>query len=145
MDTIENIHFNEENDALEIFLMTSINVNINNAKSISLLLDNDQFGAVIMVCRNIIESFFNIHWAYEPLEKEAVKNRVFELEGDTLFHLEKEMELIDKNKLSSEITWGNQKVEEFKEMIENEKKKFPQLLTKNKDGKIVFQESATFC
>ena len=144
MNTIKSIRFNEEDDALELYLMTSINVNINNAKSISLLLDNDQFGAVIMICRNIIESFYNIHWAYEPLEKQAVKKRVFELEGDTLYHLEKEIELIDKNKLSNEVTWGNQKVEDFKKMIENEKKKFPQLLTINNKGKTVFRHPPPF-
>lgn len=144
MDTIEHIRFNEEDDALELFLMTTINVNINNAKSISLLLDNDQFGSVIMVCRNIIESYFNIHWAYEPLEKEAVKNRVFELEGDTLFHLEKEINLSDEKQLLGEITWGNQKVQEFKKLIETEKTNFPQLLTKNKDGKIIFKHPPPF-
>ena len=144
MDTMKDIRFNEEDEPAEIFLMTSINLNVNNAKSVSLLLDNNQFGPVIMICRNIIESFFNIHWGFEPMEKEAVKERIFELEGGSLYHLEKEINLIDKDQLSTEPSWSKQKVEEFKKMIENERINFPHLLTTNKDGKTVFKHPPSF-
>lgn len=144
MSTMQSIRFNEEDESPEVFLMTSMNLNINNSKSISLLLDNDQYGAVIMICRNIMESFFNIHWAFEPSEKEAVKERVFQLEGDTYYHMDKEIKLYELDQKSSEPMWSKQNYETLKKMIENEKNNFPQLLTKDKKGNDVFKHPPRF-
>lgn len=144
MDTMQHIRLNEEENAPEVFLMTSMNLSVNNSRSISLLLENDQFGSAIMVCRNIIESFFNIHWAFEPMEKEAVKERVFRLEGDSYYHMDKEIKLYEKDQLSLEPAWSKQKFEQIKKMIELEKNNFPQLLTKDKKGNIVFKHPPNF-
>jgi len=144
MATMQNIRFNEEEEAPEVFLMTSMKLSINNSKSISLLLDNDQFGSVIMICRNIMQSFFNIHWAFEPSEKEAVKERIFELEGDAYYHLDKEIKLYERDQKFPEPTLSQQNFERIKSMIENEKNNFPQLLIKDKNGNATFKHPPTF-
>ena len=125
MATMKDIRFNEEEESPEVFLMTSMNLSINNSKSISLLLENDQFGSVIMICRNIMESFFNIHWAFEPSEKEAVKERVFQLEGDTYYHMDKEIKLYELDQETTDPAWSQRDFEKIKSMIESEKNNFP--------------------
>ncbi|HMN18186.1 MAG: DUF5677 domain-containing protein [Ignavibacteriaceae bacterium] len=144
LETIDNIQFNKKEESYKIFLLTIIKVNIKNAESITLLLNNNQISSSLMICRNIIESFFNIDWGFEPEDDDKVKERFYKLEADYLYHIEKQIELIIKDQSTPKPKWDKKIVEELKNMLDMYRKNYPYLLTTNKKGKTVFKRLPTF-
>lgn len=144
LETISDIQFNEKEESYKIFLITIIKLNIKNAVSITLLLDNDQISSSLMICRNIIESYFNIDWGFEPENDDKVKERFYKLEADYLYHIDKQIELIIKDQSTLKPKWDEKTVKELKNMLDMYRKNYPYLITINKKGKTVFKHLPSF-
>lgn len=144
VETINDIQFSEDQESYRIFLLTMIKLNINNAESIGLLLNNDQISSTLMICRNIIESFFNIDWAFEQDDDEEIKERFYKWEGDYLYYIDKQVNLIINDQLSPESGWDKRTVELLKNSIDMEKTNNPHLLTTTNKGKTIFKHLPSF-
>lgn len=138
LSTFEGIQFDVDENPAELFLITSMHIIASNTKTISWLLSNNQFGPIMVISRVLMELFFNIHWIFEPIERDAVHERIFQLEGDYLYHIEKEISLMERDQFSENPSWSEQQILDFKNFIKFEGKYSPNLLT-SKDGKPVFK------
>ena len=144
LETITDIQFNEKEESYKIFLITIIKLNIKNAESITLLLKNNQISSSLMICRNIIESFFNIDWLFEQKDDDKVNEKYYKLEGDYLYHIEKQIESIIKDQSTTEPRWDKKTAEELKNVLEVYRTNYRHLLTKNSKGKIIFKHLPSF-
>ncbi|GAB6283684.1 MAG: hypothetical protein STSR0008_24730 [Ignavibacterium sp.] len=139
-DTLANKIFDEEKDAEEVFNLTTIKLLSQNASSLSILIDNKYYASVPSLLRIIIESFFSINWVIETKDVKEKNNRIYRLEGNTSFHYEKEVKLMEENLKSNKPLWKPEAVKIIRDAVEYEKKLFPYLL-EVKNGKTVFKSA----
>jgi len=108
IETLADTQLDEENNSPEIYTLTSINLTKHNCNSITVLLKEDEFGSAIMICRNLIEMYFNFDWAIEPINqgldkdrlKEAIKDRFFKLQGTPYYNFEKNLNEMESDQIT---------------------------------------------
>jgi len=148
---MSKITLDSEQNFPEIYVLSSINLVGHNCNSITVLLRENEYGSVIMICRNLMEMFFNLHWAIEPIDTisdktilvEAIKDRFFRLQGTPFYLFEKALDSMERKRYALS-SWNFNDIMKTRELIENEKKKYPFLLTKDEEGKLIFKKAPPF-
>ncbi len=143
-DTYNDLSFDKDIDATEVMTLTYLKLVNINTKSIAILLENDLYIPTILICRNIIEAFFNLNWVFEVESQDERRERVYRLEGEPYFNFEKELKLMEEEQKKDKTTWRKEVVEELRNMTTQEMKEFPHLVTKDKNGNLVFKTPPNF-
>jgi hypothetical protein len=142
--TTESISFNTINEAVEIYYLMSIKVAQNNSKAISVLLNNHLPLETNHIIRNIMETFFKLNWVVKDNNREAMLDRVNQLEANPFSKYEKEMNYVGKHLKEVYAPFDEDDWKSRMKLLEDEKEKQPQLLKDIKDGKKCYKSSPTF-
>ena len=150
-ETLSKINLDSEHNFPEIYIRSSINLVENQCNSITALLKENEFGSVIMICRNLMEMFFNLHWAIEPIDtisnktklEKAIKDRFYKLQGTPFNSFEKVLVSMEKHH-NKQSTLKPNTIKETRELIENVKQNYSFLLTKDEKGNPLFKKAPPF-
>ena len=143
-DTYNDLSFDKDIDATEVMTLTYLKLVNINTKSISLLLENDLYIPTILISRNIFEAFFNLNWVFEVESQDERREQVYRLEGEPYFNFEKELKLMEEEQKEEITTWKKEVVEDLRRITIQEMKDFPHLITKDKNGNLVFKTPPNF-
>ena len=127
-NTLLGIQFDEEKEAVEVFVLQSIAMCREHCRSITLLLDNNFFCEPIMVSRSIFEFLFNIHWIVGANDRQEQLRRVRQLEAEPYRHFDDEVKRIEKDAASSTPHWAVTSSSRMREAVNKVKKESPFLL-----------------
>lgn len=102
----------EKNDKVELYGLVSLNLCKQQTKSIYILLENRLYPIVLILIRNVFESFFNYQWILRGETKSEKIERVNQLEGKAFSDIEKELNVMKNNSSSSDPIWKPEMYEE---------------------------------
>jgi hypothetical protein len=125
--------FSEKNDKVELYGLVSLNLCKQQTKSIYILLENKLYPSVLILIRNIFETFFNFQWILRGETKSEKIERVNQLEGGAFSDIEKELNVMKENSISSDPIWKPEMYEEKEKFLECLKTYYPELTFKEKD------------
>ena len=144
IDTYNDLSFNKDIDVTEVMTLTYLKLVNINTNSIALLLEKDLYIPTILISRNIFETFFNLNWVFEVESQDERRERVYRLEGEPYFNFGKELKLMEEEQKEDKTTWEKEVVEELRRMNTQEMQEFPHLVTKDKNGNLVFKTPPNF-
>lgn len=136
---LSTLTFNERNDKVELYGLVALNLCKQQTKAIYLLLENNLYPSVLILIRNVFESFFNYQWILRAANKEEKVERVSQLEGKAFNDIEKELNVMKKDSKSANPIWTAEMYKEKEEFLEFLKSYYSEL-TFNDNGKIKFKE-----
>ncbi len=136
---VSKFSFSEKNDRPELYGLVSLNLCKQQTKAIYLLLENRLYPSVLIIIRNVFESFFNYQWILRAATQEEKVERVIQLEGKAFNDIEKELNVMKEDYKSSDPIWTPEMYKEKEEFLELLKKHYSEL-TYNDNGKIKFKE-----
>lgn len=130
--------FSEKEDKVELYGLVSINLCKQQTKSIFILLENKLYPSILMLIRNVFESFFNYQWILRGETKEEKIERVNQLEGKAFSDIEKELNVMKENASSSDPIWKPEMFKDKEQFLEFLKTYYPEL-TFEENNKIKFK------
>jgi hypothetical protein len=133
-DAIHGLQFQERDQAVEVFAVQGVSMAKSHCRAIGLLLEADFFSEAIAVCRTLFELSFDLVWvdaASNPTEK---LERVYRLEADPYFQMNKEVRLFEQDVKSQTPVTSPEMLKQFQEKLDSARKKYP-YLTKGHDFK----------
>ncbi len=128
-----------KNDKPELYGLLVLNLCTQQTKAIYLLLENKLYPSILILLRNIFESFFNYKWILRANTEEEKIERVIQLEGKAFSDIEKELNVMKENSKSSNPIWTPEMYKEKEQSLEL-LKTYYSYLTFNDNGKIRFKE-----
>jgi len=140
-DTLADCHFDEVNQAVEVFALQALAICRDNCRAISILLRQGLFAEPIIISRSLFELFFAIHWILEATTTEEKLERAYQLEATPYHEFAKEVRLIEENFRGPDPRWSAQKVKEFRAVIEKIKNDSPFLLHMSKRNQLEFKKA----
>jgi len=123
--------FSEKNDKVELYGLVSLNLCKQQTKSIYLLLEHKLYPSVLILIRNVFESFFNYQWILRGETKSEKIERVNQLEGKAFNDIEKELNVMKENSSSSNPIWKSEMYEDKEKFLEFLKTRYPELTYKD--------------
>lgn len=141
--TLFDLTLDEAVQAFELYCLLSLKICQKKSKTISLLLENQQFADTIILTRQIMELLFNIYWIKQASEDER-NERVYELEAEPYYNFSKEIRDMESNCESENPVWNKDAVAGFRKFIEIAKDTFPFLVKKSNDGGRIFKNPKPF-
>ena len=142
--TTEGINFNTINEAVEIYYLMSMKVSQNNSKAVSVLLNNNLPLDTNHIIRNIMETFFKLNWVVKDNNREAMLERVNQLEANPFAKYEKEMNYVGRHLKAVYAPFDADDWKRRMKILEDEKESQPQLLQKVKGGKKYYKTAPAF-
>lgn len=136
---ISEISFSEKNDKVELYGLVSLNLCKQQVEAIYTLLEKRLYPSVLMLVRNIFESFFNFQWILRGESKKEQVERANQLEGKAFNDIEKELNVMKEDSKSSDPIWEPEMYKEKEEFLENLKTYYSELVVEV-DGKKKFKE-----
>jgi len=131
--------FSEKNDKVELYGLVSLNLCKQQTKSIYILLEQKCYSSILILIRNVFESFFNYQWILRGETKEEKIERVNQLEGKAFSDIEKELNAMKENALASDPIWKPEMYEDKEKFLDFLKTYYPELTFEEKD-KIKFKK-----
>lgn len=142
--TTEGVNFNTIDEAVEIYYLMSMKVAQNNSKAVSVLLSNNLPLETNHIIRNIMETFFKLNWVVKDKNRQAMLERVYQLEANPFAKYEKEMNIVGKHLKEVYAPFDEDDWKRRIKSLEDEKESQPQLLQKNKGGKKCYKTAPAF-
>lgn len=136
---ISGISFSEKDDKVELYGLVSLNLCKQQTEAIYLLLEKKLYPSVLMLVRNIFESFFDFQWILRAETKEEKIERANQLEGKSFNDIEKELNVMKEDSQSSDPIWKSEMYQDKEEFLELLKTHYPELVI-DIDGKKKFKE-----
>ena len=136
--------FSEKEDAVELYVLTTLHLCKQHSETISQLLNNQLYIGAMIIARNIMELFFNLDWIKDSNDKNEQLEKVYKLEGTALSSMEKEVKMMTDDATSAKMVWQENMFKENVEALEKVKQFYPHLLEKNKKGEMVFKQAPNF-
>lgn len=136
---LTSIGLSEKKERAQLYGVMSLNLSKQNTKAILVLLENGLYPSTLVILRNVFETFFNYQWVLRAGDLEKQDERAIKLEGKAFRDIEKELNAMKENSLSSNPIWTSQMYSEKEKYIEFIKNNYPEL-TKNNNGRISFCE-----
>ncbi|OGU71628.1 MAG: hypothetical protein A2V93_06385 [Ignavibacteria bacterium RBG_16_34_14] len=124
--------FSEKNDKVELYGLVSLNLCKQQTKSIYILLEHKLHPSVLILIRNVFETFFNYQWILRGETKSEKIERVNQLEGKAFNDIEKELNVMKENSSSSNPIWKPEMYEDKEKFLEFLKTHYPELTYKDK-------------
>lgn len=143
-ETFSKIQFNEENQAIELFALTSLRMSSQHFKSISILLKNGILSDCFIICRNIIELCFNLRWAEKGKTRNEVLDRTYQLEAKPLKDFDTEIKEMEKCIGKEMQRLSDDSIIAHINLINEIKGSLPYLLEKGDDSKLEFRTAPSF-
>ncbi len=143
-ETTKGLQFDEEAQAVELFALSSITMCAQHCMSISVLLQNNYTTDCFIIARNIIEIFFNLHWATKGDTRDEVIERVFKLEANPYLNFEKEISLMEIDIDSNKPNLSKSLIIKHRKAIDGEKRTFPYLLVDRNNINSEFKSAPPF-
>jgi len=131
--------FSEKNDKIELFGLVSLNLCKQQTKSIYILLENKLYPSILILIRNVFESFFNFQWVLRGETKVEKIERVNQLEGKAFSDIEKELNVMKENASTSDPIWKPEMYENKEKFLEFLKTNYTEL-TFEENRKIKFKK-----
>lgn len=125
--------FSEKNNKVELYGLVSLTLCKQQTKSIYILLEQKCYSSILILIRNVFESFFNYQWILRGETKFEKIERVNQLEGKAFSDIEKELNVMKKNSSSSDPVWKPEMYEEKEKFLEFLKTYYPEITFKEKD------------
>jgi len=135
--------FSEKNDKIELYGLVSLNLCKQQTKAIYILLENELYPSILILVRNVFESFFNYQWILRGKTKEEKIERVNQLEGKAFNDIEKELNVMKENANSSDPIWKPEMYKDKERFLEFLKEHYAEL-TIEENGKIKFKKPKEF-
>jgi hypothetical protein len=161
--TYQDLSFDKEKELVETMVLTYLRLLKINAKTLSILIANELYIPSILICRNVLEAFFNLHWAMVPEakdenndntnivklteseneERERIERieKVNQLEGDMYSHFERDIKEMERGLEEGQITWRKEVIEDMRKRMSAEILEFPNLVTRDRKDNLVFKKS----
>ncbi len=98
-DTLCGVEFDEEEQAVEVFSLTSLSLCSSHSRAVSNLLNEEFAVEPIVVARSFLEILFDLHWIRQSDNSDERADRVFRLEAHPYYGMVKEIRLI-KNEMN---------------------------------------------
>lgn len=131
--------FSEKNDKVELYGLVSLNLCKQQTKSIYILLEQKCYSSILILIRNVFESFFNYQWILRGETQEEKIERVNQLEGKAFSDIEKELNVMKENASTPDPIWKPEMYEDKEKFLDFLKTYYPELTFEEK-GKIKFKK-----
>ena len=124
---LSSYSFSEKNDKVELYGLVSLNLCKQQTKSIYILLEQKLYPSILILIRNVFESFFNFQWVLRGETKSDKIERVNQLEGKAFSDIEKELNVMKENASTSDPIWNPEMYEDKEKFLESLKKHYTEL------------------
>ena len=131
---ISGISLSEKDDKIELYGLVTLNLCRQQTEAIYLLLEKKLYPSILILIRNIFESFFNYQWMLRAATKEEKTERVNQLEGNSFSDIEKELNVMKEDSKTSAPIWKEEMYKEKEEFLKYLKTYYPELVEEI-DGK----------
>lgn len=136
---ISGISFSEKNDKVELYGLVSLNLCKQQVEAIYTLLEKRLYPSVLMLIRNVFESFFDFQWILRGQSKEEQIERANQLEGKSFNDIEKELNVMKEDSKSPDSIWKPEMYKDKEDFLEYLKTYYSELVVEV-DGKKKFKE-----
>ena len=155
--------FDKEKEPVETMILTYLRLSGINAKTLSILIENELYIPSILICRNVLETFFNLNWVMVPDSKDGESDganfdklteseieererierieKVNQLEADPYSHFERDIKEMERGLEEGKIAWKKEVIENMRKRMNDEMIEFPNLVTKDRKDNLVFKKS----
>ncbi|MBI3005542.1 MAG: hypothetical protein HYY49_09030, partial [Ignavibacteriales bacterium] len=140
-DTAHGLQLREKDEAVEVFAAQAVSMSKDHCRAISLLLDVDLFSESIAVCRSLFELCFDTVWINSGDNPAEKLERVYRLEADPYFQMNKEVKLFEEDVKNSTPLTNPEKLEQFRKVLSRTMKANPYLTVSSRQGDLAFRHA----
>lgn len=140
-DAAHGLQFEERDQAVEVFAAQGVSMSRDHCRAIALLLDADLFSESIAVCRSLFELSFDTVWINSADNQTEKLERVYQLEADPYFQMNKEVKLFEEDVKSSSPLTSEKKLRQFRQVLDRTMKANPYLTVSPAQGKVDFKHA----